>query len=75
MAKSFKDWWATVPDDLRQKAKGNDDWNTYKPILNEVAYVLVMLNMSGKHSMMPTGAELLSWVGNGEIDAIRQMKK
>jgi hypothetical protein len=75
MAKSFKDWWASVPEDLKRQAKGNDDWNTYKPILNEVNYVLVMLNMSGKHSMMPTGSELLSWVGNGEIDAIRQMKK
>ncbi len=74
MARKFKDWWANVPDDLRNKAKGNDDWNKYKPILNEINFVLVMLSAQGKHSLMPSGEELLSWVGNGEIDAIRQMK-
>lgn len=75
MGRSFKDWWATVPEDLRTKAKGNDDWDTYKPILNELNFVIVMLNHSGKADMLPSGEELLSWVGNGEIDAMRQMKK
>ena len=75
MGRSFKDWWATFPEDLRTKAKGNDDWDTYKPILNELNFVIVMLNHSGKSDMCPSGEELLSWVGNGEIDAMRQMKK
>ncbi|MFQ5920675.1 MAG: hypothetical protein ACE5JV_01500 [Nitrososphaerales archaeon] len=75
MARSFKDWWATIPDDLRSQAKGNDDWNANKPILNEINYVIVMLNVGGKHNLIPSGEELLSWVGNGEIDAMRQIKK
>jgi hypothetical protein len=75
MGKSFKDWWASVPDDLKKQAKGNDDWNANKPILNEINFVLVMLNVAGKHNLMPSGSDLLSWVGNGEIDAMRQIKK
>ena len=55
MGRSFKDWWATVPEDLRTKAKGNDDWDTYKPILNELNFVIVMLNHSGKSDMCPCG--------------------
>jgi hypothetical protein len=72
MARSFKDWWNTVPEDLRKQAKGNDDWTKYKPLLNQINYVLVMLHLQGKHDLKPSGSELLSWVGNGEIDAIRQ---
>ncbi|MEM2856451.1 MAG: hypothetical protein QW416_05045 [Candidatus Nitrosocaldaceae archaeon] len=68
---TFKEWWAKVPEDLRKQAKGNDDWNKYKPLLNQINYVLVMLHLQGKHDLKPSGAELLSWVGNGEIDAIR----
>ncbi len=75
MGKSFKDWWASVPEEHKKKAKGNDDWNANKPILNEINYVLVMLNLEGKHNLMPSGSDLLSWVGNGEIDAMRQIKK
>ncbi|MFQ5941697.1 MAG: hypothetical protein ACE5KA_08385 [Nitrososphaerales archaeon] len=75
MGRSFKDWWATVPEDLRKKAQGNDDWNANKPILNELNFVWVMLNQTKKHNLMPSGEEVLSWVGNGEIDAMRQIKK
>ena len=75
MGRSFKDWWAAVPEDLKTKAKGNDDWNTYKPILNELNFVWVMLNQQGKFDLVPTGEEVLGWVGNGEIDAMRQIKK
>ncbi|GIU71089.1 MAG: hypothetical protein KatS3mg003_0568 [Candidatus Nitrosocaldaceae archaeon] len=72
MARSFNEWWSTVPEDLRNQAKGNDDWTKYKPLLNEINYVLVMLHLQGKHDMKPSGEELLNWVSNGEIDAIRQ---
>ncbi len=75
MAKSFKDWWATVPEDLKKKAKGNDDWNTYKPLLNEINYVLMTFNTGGKHNMMPSLDDLQSWVKNGEVDVVRMMKK
>jgi len=75
MARSFKDWWATVPDDLKKQAQGNDDWNKFKPLLNEINFVLVMLHVGGKHNMKPSGEELLSWVGSGQIDAIRTSTK
>ena len=75
MAKSFKDWWASVPQDLQKKVKGNDDWNTYKPLLSEINYVLRAFNTSGKHSMMPSHDDLSSWIKNGEIDVVRMMKK
>lgn len=71
MVRSFKEWWATVPEDLKKKAKGNDDWTKYKPLLNQINYVLVMLHLQGKHNMKPSGEELLNWVAKGEIDAIR----
>lgn len=71
MVRSFKEWWATVPEDLKKQAKGNDDWTKYKPLLNQINYVLVMLHLQGKHNMKPSGEELLSWVAKGEIDAIR----
>ena len=75
MGKSFKDWWATVPQDLQKKVKGNDDWNTYKPLLSEINYVFMAFNTSGKHSMMPSHDDLSSWIKNGEIDVVRMMKK
>ncbi len=75
MGKNFKDWWASVPEDLKKKAKGNDDWNTYKPLLNEINYVLMAFNTSGKHSMMPSHADLQSWIKGNEIDVVRMMKK
>jgi hypothetical protein len=75
MAKSFKDWWASVPEDLKKKVKGNDDWNNYKPLLNEINYVFMAFNTSGKHSMMPSHDDLSSWIKNGEIDVVRMMKK
>jgi len=75
MGKNFKDWWASVPEDLKKKAKGNDDWNAYKPLLNEINYVLMAFNTSGKHSMMPSHGDLQSWIKGGEIDVVRMMKK
>jgi hypothetical protein len=74
MAKSFKDWWATVPADLQKKVKGNDDWNANKPLLNQINYVLMAFNTSGKHSMMPSHSDLQSWIKNGEIDVLRMKK-
>jgi len=75
MGKSFKDWWSTVPDDLRKKVKGNDDWNEYKPLLSEINYVLMSFNTGGKHNLMPTHDDLRAWIKNGEIDVVRMMKK
>jgi hypothetical protein len=38
MARKFMDWWNTVPADIRNKAKGNDDWTKNKPLLNQINY-------------------------------------
>jgi hypothetical protein len=40
--RSYENWWATVPEDLRQKTRKGDEGN--KPLLNQVNYVLLQEN-------------------------------
>jgi hypothetical protein len=48
--KSFKDWWKTLPEDLKQKNRKGDEAN--KPLLNQVNYVLLHLHLAGKSMML-----------------------
>ena len=47
----FKDWWKTVPEDLRNKTRKGDEGN--KSLLNHVNYVLLNLHVAGKHTPSP----------------------
>ena len=37
MARTFEEWWSSVPADLKQKARKGDEAN--KPLLNQINYV------------------------------------
>ena len=54
--RSYESWWATVPEDLRQKTRKGDEGN--KPLLNQVNYVLLHLHLAGKHDAKPSHNEL-----------------
>lgn len=64
--RSFESWWATVPQDLRQKARKGDDGN--KPLLIQINYVLLHLNLAGKYNAKPTSEELNDWLHSGQLD-------
>jgi len=69
MGRSFNDWWTTVPADLKEKARRGDENN--KPILNQVNYVLLHLQLSGKHDAKPSHEELKDWLHSGQVDVMR----
>jgi hypothetical protein len=58
--RNFDSWWATVPEDLRQKTRKGDEGN--KPLLNQVNYVLLHLHLAGKHDAKPSHEELKDWL-------------
>jgi hypothetical protein len=72
MARTYEDWWKTVPDDLKQKARKGDEGN--KPLLNQINYVLLHLHLSGKHDAKPSHDELKDWLHSGQVDVIRMNK-
>ena len=67
--RSFDDWWQSVPTKLTQKAGMGDEQN--KPLLNQVNYVLLHLQLSGKHDLKPTHNELKNWLHSGQVDVLR----
>ena len=67
--RNFDDWWNTVPEDLRQKARKGDEQN--RPLLNQVNYVLLHLHLAGKHDTKPSHDELKDWLHNGQVDVLR----
>jgi hypothetical protein len=67
--RSFESWWATVPEDLRQKTRKGDEGN--KPLLNQVNYVLLHLHLAGKHDAKPSHNELKDWLHSGQVDVLR----
>ena len=67
--RSFEDWWATVPEDLRKKTRKGDEGN--KPLLNQVNYVLLHLHLAGKHDAKPTHEELRDCLHSGQVDVLR----
>lgn len=46
MTRNFKDWWNSIPSDLKEKALNGDKSNT--PLLNQVNFLL-HLELEGKH--------------------------
>ena len=54
--RTYEEWWATVPEDLKSKTRKGDESN--KPLLNQVNYVLLHLHLAGKHDAKPSHEEL-----------------
>ena len=71
--RNFNDWWTTVPEDLRQKARRGDEAN--KPLLNQINYVLLHLHLSGKHDAKPSHNELKDWLHSCQVDVLRMNAK
>ncbi len=73
MGRSYTEWWATVPEDLKTKTRKGDEGN--KPLLNQINYVLLTLHLSGKHDAKPSHDELKDWLHSGQVDVIRMAPK
>ena len=69
MIRSFNDWWYTIPSDLKEKARKGDEAN--KPLLNQVNYALLHLQLAGKHEAKPSHEELRTWLHSGQVDVVR----
>jgi hypothetical protein len=70
MTRSFKDWWDTIPYDLKEKAlNGDNKSNTI--LLNQVNYALLHLELEGKHEAKPSHGELRTWLHSGQVDVVR----
>lgn len=71
MARSFEEWWNTLPEDLRLKARKDDE--NQRPLLNQINYVWVTNLMNKRLDLNPTGTELLEWIKTGQIDTMRSI--
>jgi hypothetical protein len=69
MTRSFEEWWSTIPSDLKETASKDDEAN--KPLLNQVNYALLHLQLAGKHEAKPSHEELRTWLHSGQVDVIR----
>jgi hypothetical protein len=69
MTRSFKDWWDIIPSDLKEKALNSDKSNTI--LLNQVNYVLLHLELEGKHEAKSSHGELRTWLHNGQVNVVR----
>ncbi len=69
MTRSFKDWWNTIPSDLKQKALNGDETN--KPLLNQVNFTLLHLGLEGKHEAKPSHGELRTWLHSGQVGVVK----
>ena len=67
MTRSFKDWWNTIPSDL--KALNGDEAN--KPLLNQVNFALLHQELEGKHEAKPSHGELRTWLHSGQVGVVR----
>jgi hypothetical protein len=70
--RTFQEWWDNVPQDLRQKARKDDEQN--KPLLNQINYVLLHLHLLNKHDAKPSHDELKDWLHSGQVDVMRMNK-
>ncbi len=70
MARTFAEWWNTIPEDLRNKVRSGDEQN--KPLLNQINFIWVSNLMHNKPDLNPTAHELLDWIVTGQIDAMRK---
>jgi hypothetical protein len=64
----FESWWASVPEDLKQKARKGQKGKNNKPLLSHVNYVLLHLHLAGKHDAKPTSEELNYWLHSGQVN-------
>ena len=69
MTRSFKDWWNTIPFDLKEKALNGDKSN--KPLLSQVNYALLHLELEGRHEAKPSHGELRTWLHSGQVGVVR----
>jgi hypothetical protein len=69
MTRSFEEWWSTIPSDLKEKASKDDEAN--KPLLNQVNYALLHLQLAGKHEAKPSHEELRTWLHSSQVDVVR----
>lgn len=70
---TFVEWWASVPDDLKNRTRKGDENN--RPLLNQVNYALLHLHLAGKHNEKPSHEELKEWLHSGQIDVVRMGSK
>ena len=68
MTRSFKDWWNTIPSDLKEKALNGD--KSDKPSLNQVNYALLRLELEGRHEAKPSHGELRTWLHSGQVGVV-----
>jgi hypothetical protein len=69
MTRSFKDWWNTIPSDLKEKALNGDKSNT--PLLSQVNYAFLHQEIEGKHEANPSHGELRNWIHSGQVDVVK----
>lgn len=69
MTRSFNDWWNTIPSDLKEKARKGDEAN--KPLLNQVNYALLHLELACNHEAKPSHEELRNWLHSGQVDVVK----
>jgi hypothetical protein len=69
MTRSLNDWWSTIPTELKEEARKGDETN--KPLLNQVNYALLHLQLAGKHEAKPSHEELRIWLHTGQVDVVR----
>ena len=68
MTRSFKDWWSTIPSDLREEALNGDKPD--KPSLNQVNYALLHLELEGRHEAKPSRGELRTWLHSDQVGVV-----
>lgn len=72
MTRSFNEWWSTIPTDLKENARKDDE--ARKPLLNQVNHSLLHLHLAGNHKAKPSHEELREWLHSGQVDVIRMNK-
>lgn len=65
MTRTFEQWWETIPEELRFKARKGDEG---KPLLNQINYIWVTNMLNKKSNLNPTASELLEWIRTGQIE-------
>jgi len=70
VAQNFQEWLDAQDQSLVAKVRAGDEQN--KPLLNQINWIWVKNLMDKKPELNPSSAELLSWVVDGQIEAMRK---
>ena len=70
MGRRFEDWLILQDQALVAKVRAGDEQN--KPLLNQINWIWVKNLMDKKADLNPSSSELLEWVVDGQIDAMRK---